>query len=112
MPRLDFFVEYKIFLRVSLGSESLLIGRGGDCDVQLAGGDVSRSHARIGSDDQGGYWIENLSANGTRLNSAMLEERTSLSPGDRVYIAEYVMVYHPEDAPPLKAEDDTTMISD
>jgi pSer/pThr/pTyr-binding forkhead associated (FHA) protein len=109
---LDFFVDFKLFLRVSLGEETVHIGRGGDCEVQLTDKQVSRAHAVITVDDAGGYWIENQSANGTRLNASMLEEKTQLAPGDRVYIADYVMVYHPEDAPPISEEHDLTISPD
>jgi pSer/pThr/pTyr-binding forkhead associated (FHA) protein len=112
MPRLDFFVDYEIFLRVALGSENLSIGRSGDCDIQLPSQKVSRNHAQITVDNKGGYWIENISPNGTRLNAAMLEEKTCLSPGDRVYIEDYVMVYYPEDAPAFKQEDELTISPD
>jgi pSer/pThr/pTyr-binding forkhead associated (FHA) protein len=112
MPRLDFFVDFKLFLRVSLGSENMSIGRGGDCDVQLPSQKVSRVHAQITVDDKGAYWIENLSPNGTRLNATMLEEKACLSPGDRVYIADYAMVYYPEDAPAIKQENEVTISPD
>ena len=112
MPSLDFFVDYKPFLRVALGSESVSIGRGGDCDVQLPDPKVSRRHAFITVDENGDYWIENLSANGTRLNAAMIDEKTKLTPGDRVYIASYAMVYYPEDAPVARYEDDETIFPD
>lgn len=109
MPRLDFFVEFKPFLRVSLGNETVSIGRGGECDVQLPDQKVSRNHAEITVDDDGEYWIENRSPNGTRLNASMLEEKTMLTAGDRVYIADYVMIYYPEDAPAVKYEDEETI---
>ena len=112
MPRLEFFVEFKPFLRVVLGNESVSIGRGGECDVQLPDQKVSRNHAKITVDESGGYWIENLSSNGTRLNAAMLEEKIQLSAGDRVYIADYVMIYYPEDAPAVKHEEDETILPD
>ncbi|MCP4902708.1 MAG: FHA domain-containing protein [bacterium] len=112
MPRLDFFIEFKLFLRVSLGEETVNIGRSGDCEVQLTDKKVSRSHAVITVDDAGEYWIENRSSNGTRLNAAMLEEKTQLSSGDRVYIGDYVMIYHTEDAPPISQEQDLTISPD
>ena len=112
MPRLDFFVDYKLFLRVALEAESQTIGRSSECEVQLTDAKVSRRHAQITVDADGAYWIENLSSNGTRLNAAMLAAKTVLSPGDRVYIGDYVMIYHPEDAPPLKDEDQETLLEE
>lgn len=108
MPHLDFFVNQKLFLRVSLGAESITIGRGADCEVQLTDDRVSRAHARITSDAGAGWFIENLSPNGTRLNSAMIEDRMGLAEGDRFYIADYVMIYHPDDAPKVQSPADAT----
>ena len=42
----------------------------------------------------------------------MLEEKTCLAPGDRVYIADYAMVYYPEDAPAIKQENEVTISPD
>ena len=60
---------------------------------------VSRHHARIEPREAGSYWIEDLSVNGTRLNAAMLEERTRLSPGDRIYVEDFVIIFQPDDLP-------------
>jgi len=110
MPRLDFYTDYKLFVKIKLGEKGILLGRGGDCDVQLPDERVSRHHARIESPETDGYWIEDLSVNGTRLNAAMLEERTRLHPGDRIYIEDFVVIFQPDDVPPETLEKDETTL--
>jgi len=110
MPHLDFFVEFKHFLRVRLEETSLLIGRGQDCDVQLPDLRVSRQHAKIIFGDDECYWIENLSSNGTRHNAVMLNGNARLESGDRMYIGDYVIVYQPDDTPSVvRGADDETV---
>ncbi len=57
---------------------------------------MSRHHARIDRGRDELYTIENLGANGTRLNAAQLSSRTDLHPGDRIYIEKYVLIYQPD----------------
>ena len=82
--------------------------RGGGCDVQLPDERVSRHHTRIEPQEAGSYWIEDLSVNGTRRNAAMLEERTRLKPGDRIYIEDYVVIFQLDDVPPETLEREET----
>ena len=100
MPRLDFYSDYKLFVKIKLRGGGVLLGRGSDCDVQLPDERVSRHHARIEPDEPGSYRIEDLSVNGTRVNAAMLEGRTRLKPGDRIYIEDFVVIFQPDDVPP------------
>ena len=100
MPRLDFYVDYKLFAKIKLHEKGILLGRAGDCDVQLPDERVSRHHARIKSGEHGSHEIENLSPNGTRLNAAMLEtseKGTRLEAGDRIYIGDYVVIFQPDE---------------
>ncbi len=92
MPRLDFYTDHKLFIKIKLRGRGFIIGRSGDCDVQLPDERVSRHHARVEPHYTGSYLIEDLSANGTRLNAAMLEERTRLKSGDRIYIEDFVAI--------------------
>ena len=110
MPRLDFYTDYKLFVKIKLGEKAISLGRGGDCDVQLPDERVSRHHARIEPGD-GGYWIEDTSANGTRLNAAMLMQRTRLAPGDRIYIEDFVVIFQPDHVPPETLEKDETTLN-
>jgi pSer/pThr/pTyr-binding forkhead associated (FHA) protein len=109
MTYLDFFVDHKHFLRMSVGADAVAIGRGHGSDVQLTSPTVSRIHALITADDDGNHWIENLSPNGTRLNATMVEGRIMLEPKDRVYIADYAMIYHPGAPPSTNGEEEETL---
>lgn len=100
MPRLDFYINYERFVTFKLGDAGVMIGRAADCDVQLPAEAVSRHHTRILSTDDGGFAIEDLSTNGTRVNAAMIEGRTPLQPGDRIYIEDYVLIFQADDVPP------------
>ena len=111
MPRLDFYIEYELFVKVKVGAEAVLIGRGSDCDIQLPNERVSRHHARIEPQPDGLHAIVDLSTNGTRLNSEMLAGAAALGAGDRIYIEGYVIVYQPDDAlsEELDEEDSTNL---
>ena len=98
MPRLDFYANFKVFVKLRLTGHEMLIGRGNDCDLQLVDEKISRQHTRIREQD-GSYWIENLSPNGTRVNHAMVEAPQPLKAGDRIYIEETVVVFQEDDAP-------------
>ena len=111
MPRLDFYTDYKLFVKIKLGEKALLLGRGGDCDVQLPDERVSRHHARVEPHYTRSYWIEDLSANGTRLNAAMLGEATRLSPGDRIYVEDFVVIFQPDGVPAETLEREVTQLA-
>jgi pSer/pThr/pTyr-binding forkhead associated (FHA) protein len=83
-----------------LGDAGVMIVRAGDCDIQLPADAVSRHHTRITSTDEGGFAIEDMSTNGTRVNAAMIQGRTPLEPGDRIYIEDYVLIFQSDDVPP------------
>ena len=108
MPRLDFYSDYQLFVKILLGEGEIALGRGSDCQVQLPRERVSRHHALIRPLDDG-YEIENLSANGTRLNASMVEQPTRLTAGDRLYIANYVIIYQGDDSPSEDLESEKTV---
>ncbi len=109
MPRLDFYIDQKLFLKIKLGTGEVLLGRGSDCQVQLPREHVSRRHAVIRPVGDG-YELENLSANGTRLNAAMVDAPRNLAGGDRLYIHDYVIIYQPDDAPSEDLEGKPTLL--
>jgi len=98
MPRLDLYANFKLFVKIRLGGKDVLIGRGNDCDIQLPNELVSRHHARIERDVEGGYVLHNLSPNGTRVNAAMAAEPLALKPGDRIYVENAILIFQPDDA--------------
>ena len=62
----------------------VLIGRSNECDVVLAEGHLSRTHARLSLRD-GAPWLEDLgSTNGTFVNELRIAEAVKLENGDRV----------------------------
>lgn len=100
MPTIDLYLEQRLCARVRLDEASaLLIGRGDDCDIQLPDRRVSRRHVRIGLDAEGGAWVEDLSAHGTRLNAEPLAGRVPLRSGDRIYLGDYALVFEPLEVP-------------
>ena len=64
----------------------VVIGRGADCDVQVADTYISSRHARIAVDN-GDLTIEDLgSTNGTYVNQEMVRGRLLLERGDIVQV--------------------------
>jgi pSer/pThr/pTyr-binding forkhead associated (FHA) protein len=70
-----------------LESDTLLIGRGADCDIIIQDRQISRYHARVRRTPDG-FLLEDLgSKNGTHLNGATLKEPTALQDGDVIQVA-------------------------
>ena len=111
MPRIDFYSDYKLFVKIKLGEGEVLLGRGKECQIQLPKERVSRAHAKI-TPTGDGYQIENLSGNGTRLNAAMLEQPMPLNGGDRIYIADYTIIYQGDDVPSEKLDEEHTVLGE
>jgi pSer/pThr/pTyr-binding forkhead associated (FHA) protein len=109
MPRLDFYVNFKLFVKVKLEASDVVVGRSSECTVQLPDERVSRRHAVIRrSGDH--YTIEDTSTHGTRVNDIMVTEPAILNPGDRIYIQQYVIMYQPDDATPAQFNEDETVL--
>ena len=65
-------------------ARSMVIGRQAECDLQVTEGLPSRRHAQLHLAEDG-VWLEDLkSANGTFVNGVRIEQKTKLSPGDRI----------------------------
>lgn len=108
MPRLDFYSDFKLFLTVKLEDKDVLLGRGEHCDVQLPDERVSREHALIRATSDG-YTLEDRSRNGTRVNFEMVDDATVLSPGDRIYVGDFSIIFQDDDAAISQTSDDTTL---
>lgn len=80
-------------MRRSLASHKrLLIGRGPEADLTLAGGTVSRAHAELLFDTHGLWWVQDLgSTNGTFVNGQPVKSQ-ALSYGDAVGVGDYYLV--------------------
>jgi pSer/pThr/pTyr-binding forkhead associated (FHA) protein len=108
VPRLDFYVNFKLFVKVKLEGTDVVVGRSSDCTVQLPDERVSRRHAVIRKVDDA-YAIDDTSTHGTRLNGQLITASSILSPGDRIYIEQYIIIYQPDDAPPAQLGDAVTV---
>jgi pSer/pThr/pTyr-binding forkhead associated (FHA) protein len=107
MPRLDFYVDYKLFIQFSLKDSDVVLGRGSECTVQLPDRSVSRQHPIIRKRSDG-YWLEDTSKHGTRVNATMIAAPTLQQHGDRIYIANFCITFQPDEAPPQELSEETT----
>ena len=72
---------------------TMRIGRSDDSEITLSDAQASRHHAAI-SPEPGGFAIQDLnSSNGTFVNGKRLEEPRLLNDGDRLRVANTVMVF-------------------
>ncbi len=106
MPRLDFYADHKLFVKVRLADTDVVLGRCQDCTVQLPHQKVSRYHAVVHRGDEG-YWIADSSRHGTWLNDNFVDEPKKLEAGDRISIEHYVIVYRSEEIPDATGAADT-----
>ena len=80
--------------------ESLLIGRGKDCDVMLDDPSISRRHARVVVDGNGAVVLEDLgSVHGVSVNGALVHDTRPLSHGDRIAVGKSTLVLVDAGAP-------------
>lgn len=108
MPRLDIYVDFTLFLMIKLPAGKILLGRSAECDIQFPENRVSRVHATVETTDKG-HILRDCSANGTRVNDKMItNDAFALTPGDRIYIASYVLMYQPDDAEPEEFSQENT----
>lgn len=71
----------------SMSKDSLILGRGEECDIVLAERQVSRQHIRIYTEGDL-YYIQDLdSKNGTWVNGQQLKGNRELRDGDEVHVA-------------------------
>lgn len=98
MPRLDFYVNCRLFLKVRLDDREFSIGRGEECRIQLPDERVSRVHALVRC--EGDAWVlEDRSRNGTRINASIVRGASSVLPRDRVYLGPYTLVFQDDGTP-------------
>ena len=64
--------------------------------MQLDSPTVSRLHATIYPDNQGGHILQDLSTNGTFVNGKRLDKRLSLSSGNTIQIGPFTLLYRRE----------------
>ena len=72
---------------LELKSDTILVGRGGDCQIPLSDAKCSRRHCEV-VPSEGGYKLVDLeSRNGTRVNDSLVNQRM-LAHGDLIKIGE------------------------
>jgi DNA-binding winged helix-turn-helix (wHTH) protein len=73
--------------RWTIQSDTLIVGRGTECDLVLPERQVSRQHIKIKLIDDR-YWVEDLdSKNGTWVNGQQLKGERPLRDGDEIHLA-------------------------
>lgn len=71
MPRLLLTRPEGLSVPLPIDGRPLVLGRQSDCDVLLMHGQISRQHAVVRA-MKGGLFLQDKSANGTRLNGQKL----------------------------------------
>jgi eukaryotic-like serine/threonine-protein kinase len=105
-PAIDRSTRYR--LRVTRGPKlagrtyelsraRLIIGRSKENDVRLTGAHISRAHCGVvWNHDAGCHEVVDFgSYNGTFVNAERVRDRRQLSPGDRIVVADYELVFEP-----------------
>jgi tetratricopeptide (TPR) repeat protein len=104
-PRLVVKVGGRVIQEVELRAE-LRIGRAEDNDLDLGDPKISRHHARVYREGAT-YAVADLgSANGTRLNGALLSGPQQLKHGDRIVVGDTELIYQE----PGRASDETLIV--
>jgi ABC transport system ATP-binding/permease protein len=81
--------------RFLLSSNSLTIGRDDDNDIAVSDQTISRRHASLQREENGGYaLVDEQSANGVFVNGLRVE-RIFLQAGDRIQIGDSLFRYEP-----------------
>jgi len=71
--------------RMVVGAQGAVLGRSRDCDIIVADGNVSRHHAEIRPQGDGGWTISDLgSTNGVAVNGRRVSGASALRTGDEV----------------------------
>jgi hypothetical protein len=83
--------------RIPLSVHGAVLGRSRDCDVMLAAAEVSRRHAEIAADADGGWTIRDLgSTNGLRVNGRRVSGYESLRDGDLIELGDVPLRFEVE----------------
>lgn len=79
--------------RYALGTNTLLVGRGDDCDLRIPDHSVSRRHAKIEPSTQGFVVTDLGSTNGTFVNDQPLDGPETLQDGDYLRVGNCIYRY-------------------
>jgi S1-C subfamily serine protease len=88
-PRLEFASGSQQGQAADVAGDRFLVGRGSDCELTLADGEASRSHALLRPQADGTVVLEDLgSTNGTFVNGRRIAGPVTLRGGERVRIGD------------------------
>lgn len=93
-------LDKSVLLEESLQADRVLqLGRNDSCDIVLQAKTVSRLHARIHCAG-GSVFIEDAgSSAGTKLNGAVIKDRTQIAPGDVAVIGDFTLTFVDDQIP-------------
>jgi len=75
--------------------DTVVLGRGEDCDLQVQGDAVSRKHLQIRGDEAGKSFVavDADSANGVFINGLQIKKEQPLRDGDMIVIGESDLLF-------------------
>ena len=93
---LGYLYAFRTLRVYALTSDHSRIGRLPENEVALSSARVSRRHAAIRRTDTGVVFVDIGSSNGSRLNGdpVRAQEERPLRPGDRIQLADELLLYH------------------
>lgn len=102
--RLDLVLQFQEWIRrFPLDRDMIVIGRSGDCDVQVPDTEMSRQHCRLARLPDGTWTVEDLgSSAGTQISGLRITEPTQLTPGTSVELGA-TRIWLESPAPPAAA---------
>jgi len=73
---------------VNLSKNSYIFGRAPTVDVKIPDIKLSGQHCKIYKDEQGTYWVEDTSSNGTFIDNELIGKgkKKQISSGDKIYL--------------------------
>ena len=73
---------------VTLTKDSYTVGRNSSCDIQISDIKLSGTHCRIYKDEEGNYWVEDLSSNGTFIDNKVIGKgnKQKITSGEKIYL--------------------------
>ncbi len=93
--------------KIPLG-DNTLIGRLPSCQVHIQDGRISRQHAMIRRQSDGGYWVYDLgSSNGSFLNERRVVRTEKLNKGDTIRVSRFAFTFDAEDEEEGHEEEET-----
>lgn len=87
-------VDVKSRKPIYLKKHDVLIGRGGDCDIQILSDAVSAKHARIHQTSRGWALSDLDSLNGTKLNGRFINQPQLIFDEDMLTFGDRVMIFY------------------